>query len=92
MLELATNTLILTETGKAISKVYGRRNYVIRMEMADKKMYAGGMGVMSRCGKMSAYILYMREHGTTWAEFTYKKDFLAAVSAMEALGFRTTWL
>ena len=92
MLELAINTLVLTETGRAISKVHGRRNYIIRMEMADKRMYAGGMGVMSRCGKMSAYILYMLEHDVTWAEFTYKKDFLAAVSAMEALGFHTVWL
>ena len=80
---MAINTLVLTEAGRLISKIDGRRNYVIRWETKDNIAYAGGMGVMRCRGLMGEYIAYMSNHGTTWAEFTYKKDFKAALKALE---------
>ena len=92
LFKMAVDTLVLTETGKAIGKIKGRRNWVIRMEMADKEAYVGGMGVMSRRGLMSEFLTYMVKHGTTWAEYTYKKDFLTAVNALENNGFDIRWI
>lgn len=95
MKEIVKNTMsaiILAESGKAISKLYGRRNYAIRMEMNDKKALIGGYGVMQRRGLMGEYLSYMAEHGTTWAEFTYKKDFVTAINALEKNGFKVIWM
>lgn len=86
------SAVILAESGKAISKLYGRRNYVIRMEMKDNKALVGGFGVMQRRGLMGEYLTYMAKHGTTWAEFTYKKDFMAAINALEKNGFNVIWM
>lgn len=92
MMKTAINTLVLTETGRAIGKVRGRRNWVIRMEMKDRKAYVGGMGVMDKRGLMSEFLVMMEKHGTTWAEYTYKKDFLTAVKALEEIGFNIYWM
>ena len=86
------SVIILTETGRAISKLYGRKNYVIRMEMNDKEALIGNYGVMQRRGLMSELLVYMARHGTTWAEFTYKKDFIAAVNALAESGFKIIWM
>lgn len=88
----AVNTLVLTEAGRAISKVRGRRNWAIRMEMKDRMAYVGGMGVMDRRGLMSEFLVLMERHGTTWAEYTYKKDFLTAIKALEEIGFDIRWI
>lgn len=88
----AVSAIALTQSGKAISKLYGRRNYVIRMEMNDKEALIGGYGVMRRRGLMSEYLIYMAQHGTTWAEFTYKKDFVTAINALEKNGFKVIWM
>lgn len=92
LFKMAINALVLTETGKAISKVKGRRNWVIRMEMVDKKAYIGGMGAMRRNGLMSEFLVYMSKHGTAWAEYTYKQDFLTAIDALENNGFKVYWM
>lgn len=92
MMKTAINTLVLTKTGQAIGKVRGRRNWVIRMEMKDRKAYVGGMGTMHRRGLMSEFLAWMSEHGTTWAEYTYKKEFLAAIKALEEIGFDIRWI
>ena len=81
------NAMILAEAGNAISKVNGRRNYVIRMEMKDKEAYIGTMGAMVHRGLMGEYLSYMVKHGTCWAEYTYKKDWQAAVNALAENGF-----
>ena len=81
------NAMILTEMGHAVSKVNGRRNYVIRMEMNDKRAYVGTMGAMVSHRLMSERLSYMAEHGTSWAEYTYKKDWQAAVNALAENGF-----
>lgn len=86
------SAIVLTQSGKAIGKLYGRRNYVIRMEMNDKEALIGGYGVMRRRGLMSEYLTYMAQHGTTWAEFTYKKDFITAINALEKNGFKVIWM
>lgn len=87
----AISALVLAKSGEAISKVRGRRNYVVRMEMKDKLAYVGGMGAMKRHNLMSEYLVYMAKHGTCWAEYTYKKDFMAAVNALETNGFTIRW-
>ena len=92
ILETALTSVILAESGKAISKVRGRRNYSIRMEMVDRKAYVGGFGMMDSRGLLGEFLYYMAEHGTTWAHFTYKKDFMAAVNALENNGFKIIWL
>jgi len=91
LFEMAMNTLILSESGKAISKIYGRHNYVIRMEMVDKIAYVGGKGAIKNNGLMGEYIQYMVKHGTCWAEYTYKKDFLQAIQGLENNGFEIIW-
>ena len=91
MFETVLKVMILDEAGKAISKVNGRHNYVIRMEMNDSIAYAGGMGTMEKCGLMGEFLSYMTKHGTCWAEYTYKKDFLEAVKALENNGFKILW-
>lgn len=83
----ALTAAILAESGRALSKLYGRRNYAIRMEMVDKDACVGGYGVLARRGLMGENLMYMAEHGVCWAEFTYKKDFMAAVKALEDNGF-----
>lgn len=92
LFKMAVNALVLTETGKAIGKVEGRRNWVIRMEMVDKKAYVGGMGVMHRQGLMREFLAYMSKHGTAWAEYTYKQDFLTAIEALKNNGFKVYWM
>lgn len=95
MKEIVKNTMsaiILTESGRVISKLYGRRNYIIRMEINDKKALIGSFGVMQRCGLMSEYLVYMAQHGTTWAEFTYKRDFVTAINTLEKNGFKIIWI
>ena len=91
-MEATFSAIILAESGRAISKLYGRRNYVIRMEMKDKKALVGGYGVMKRRGFMSEYLTFMAQHGTTWAEFTYKKDFATAINALKENGFQIIWM
>lgn len=85
--DIAVASLILTETGKAISKLNGRRNWTIRMEMVDKKAYVGTFGLLNRRGFNSEFLSYMASHGTCWAEFTYKKDFNDAIDALKENGF-----
>lgn len=91
-MKIAINTLVLTKTGQAIGKVRGRRNWVIRMEMKDRKAYVGGMGAMNRRELMSEPLVWMGKHDTTWAEYTYKKDFLTAIKALEEIGFDICWI
>ena len=95
MKEIVKNTMsaiVLAESGRVISKLYGRRNYIIRMEINDKEAIIGNFGVMQRRGLMSEYLVYMAQHGTTWAEFTYKKDFIAAIDMLEKNGFKIIWM
>lgn len=92
MLETAIKALSLTETGRAISKIEGHRNWTIRMEMNDKIAYVSGFGVMQRRWLLSERLDYMAKHGTCWAHYTYKKDFLQAVKALEENGFEIHWL
>jgi hypothetical protein len=47
---------------------------------------------MRRRGLMSEYLTYMAQHGTAWAEFTYKKDFVTAINALEENGFKVIWI
>ena len=83
ILKTAIDIYALIESGKIISKVNGRRNYVIRLEMKDKYAFVGGFGQMSRRGLMSEFLSYISKHGTTWAEYTYKKDFLKAIEILK---------
>ncbi len=92
MTNTVITTLILTETGRAISKVEGRRNYTIRMEMKDKRAYVGGNGAMERRHLTSEYLTYIANHGTCWANYTYKKDFMNAIKALENNGFLIYWI
>ena len=83
---------ILTTYGEMRSKVSGRVNWVIRIELADKRATVGGKGRMTSRNLMSERVSYIAKHGTTWEEFTYRVDLEEAMKELEEQGFSITWL
>ena len=67
------------------SKVDGRRNWAIRIEKHGevKVAYVGGFGKMAKRNLMGAYIRTIAKYQIRWFEYTYKKDFKAAVKTLE---------
>lgn len=92
MLENALRTKVFVGLGEAMSRVDGRINYVIRLEMKDKRATVGGHGQMTKRNLMSARLDSIAKHGITWAEYTYKKDCCKMVEELENLGFSVSYL
>jgi hypothetical protein len=70
------------------SKVQGRRNWVIRTEFINNKMYvryAGSFGGADRFGYLTESLQYMAEHHVRWYVFTYKKDYTETLNKLNPL-------
>ena len=78
--------------GEEISKVEGRRNYVIYISSASKIAIFMGYGTACNNGYMSATLKDISAFGITWAIFTYKKDALKVLSALAEQGLHTSTL
>lgn len=73
------------------SNVYGRRNWVVRIQksrITDEYIifFAGGMGEAKRNGSLGCMLKTLVELDVTWFYYTYKKDFIACLSALKAVG------
>lgn len=82
-----TNVLV---ADKIVSKVDGRRNWVIRVQVDDNNnpiMYCGGYGEMGRWGMLTERLDYMGKHKVNWFKFTYKADYLRAIEMLKLLGY-----
>lgn len=90
MFEMLENLMIEKRASNLISKVEGRRNWVIHTAMIGNTpqiIFAGGMGEADRRGIFIVSLAEMGEKQYRWYYFTYKKDYLAAKKALIDLGF-----
>lgn len=73
--------------GRMMSKVEGRKNYVVYINKHFKTAFVGGIGAMKNRGFTGAYLSDIRTFGLSWSYFTYKKDALELVKALEEEGY-----
>ena len=89
MKEMLMNLAVMEIENTIGSKVDGRRNWVIRMETWGEKRviaYRGGFGKADRGGWLSARLTDIGEKKIRWYEFTYKKDYMAALNKIKEGG------
>lgn len=69
------------------SKIYGRKNYVVRTY--DKTAQCGYVGHFHKL----SFVAFSSDgdHGLTWRYFTYKKDLLEALKQYKALRYEIEW-
>lgn len=68
-----------------ISKVYGRRNYVIYTYDNTATLY--GWGQADREGILCTSFKNINKHNIHWFKFTYKKDALEVLAALAQSGY-----
>lgn len=90
MKEMMMNLVAMDIENKIGSRVEGRRNWVIRVETLSngKRIvsYCGGFGEAVREGWMSASLTKIGKKKIRWYEFTYKKDYMNALSKLADIG------
>jgi hypothetical protein len=78
-------TILKIKFNNIISKVYGRRNYVIYTYDSTATLY--GWGQARREGILCTSFKNIKEHHTHWFEFTYKKDAFEVLTALAQSGY-----
>ena len=78
-------SILSIKTDDMISKVYGRRNYVVYLRDITATLY--GWGQAKRKGILSATFKHIKEHKIHWFEYTYKKDALKMMTALAQSGY-----
>lgn len=78
-------SILSIKTDEMVSKVYGRRNYVIYL--CDNSATLYGWGQAKRRGILSATFKYIKKHKVHWFEYTYKKDALKMLTALAQSGY-----
>ena len=78
-------SILSIKTDDMVSKVCGRRNYVIYLCNNTATLY--GWGQAKRSGILSATFKYIKEHKVHWFEYTYKKDALKMMTALAQSGY-----
>lgn len=94
MMEMAMDLIAMQLDEAIISKVDGRRNWVIRVENRDGKRvitYKGGYGEAVRWGEMSCLLREIGEKKIRWYTFTYKKDYIEALKTLDNLDIKYYW-
>lgn len=94
LMEMALELATMEVENTMRSKVDGRRNWVIRVETwhttdgNSKRVitYRGGFGIASDRGYLGCFLREIGERKIRWYEFTYKKDYKAAVEKLLAAG------
>lgn len=90
MLDMLMDLVVSEFAGEVVSKVEGRRNWVIHTAMIDNTpqiVFAGGMGEADRRRIFVVPLAEMGKKQYRWYYFTYKKDYLAAKKALIDFGF-----
>ena len=72
---------------KTISKVFGRRNWVIRTYDNTATLY--GFGQAKKFHLLCERIDNIAKHHITWLEYTYKADALKALTELAVKGYKT---
>ena len=84
------NTLrMMKAENELVSKVNGRRNYVIRTSMVNGKkivVYAGNYGVAADRGLLEEKVTEIAAKNIRWYTFTRKADFMNAVNILKNAG------
>lgn len=85
--ELCSELLDVAELDNLVSKVDGRKNYMIRIDMYNEKYeitYAGtaGNGKWFR----TEIVSFIQTHHTRWFFYTFKKDYKKTLEILNALG------
>lgn len=81
------------------SKIPGRRNWVIRVETRhtndsnSKRVitYRGGFGYAADRGFLECFLREIGERRIRWYEFTYKRDYMAAIAKLTENGVHDFW-
>ena len=79
---------------KIVSKLQGRKNYIIRTEincLGKPVAYVGTQKDMRRWGMLSAMLKDMATYHIRWYEFTYKKDVLTMLDVLREQDYRIEW-
>lgn len=89
ILEMCAELIEETNLSKLVSKIDGRHNYMIRIDIRDghyKITYAGGFGRGKNfCGE---YVSIICKNHTRWFFYTYKKDYKEALQLLNNLGIK----
>jgi hypothetical protein len=80
-------SILSIKVDEMVSKVRGRRNYVIYL--CDNSATLYGWGQAKRRGILGATLSYIKKHKVHWLEYTYKKDALEMLNALAQQGYRT---
>ncbi len=87
ILEMCAELIEARDLDNLVSKVDGRNNYMIRIDMRNghyKITYAGGFGRGKIfCGE---YVSIICKNHTRWFFYTYKKDYKEALQILNNLG------
>ena len=69
----------------ATSKIEGNHNWTVRLDIWGDtvRVRVGRHRVFKNRDLLSEYIKFMVEHNTKWVHFTYKKDLMELVNALE---------
>lgn len=93
--ETAINLLTMELDEAIISKLDGRRNWVIRVETNSNNeriiSYHGSYGEARRWGYLSCMLRELGIRKIRWYKFTYKKDYKAALELLLAIGVKNEW-
>jgi hypothetical protein len=84
-LKIGLSALAWITAGEKLSKVIGRKNYVIYIvdsRQGSKYAVAMSRGEAEKRGALGASLSSIAAQGKTWINFTYKKDWLAMVDAL----------
>ena len=91
ILNIATELVEMEKINDIMSILPGKRNWVIRIGVYDGEKtidYSGTFGNAAKKGYMGAMVKTIIDYKIRWFEYTYKKDFLTALSLLKNLGYK----
>jgi hypothetical protein len=78
--------------GNKVSKIQGRHNYQVSICRALKTVTVGYKTAMREIGLSCPTISEIKNLKLLWAAFTYKKDLLVLLKALQEQNYQIRWI